>query len=291
MLQRTIGGTGISVTAIGLGAMPLSIAGRPDERQAFAVIEAFLERGGNFIDTANVYCLDDGDIGHNERLIRRALQHFGRSAEVIVATKCGLRRPNGAWTVDGSPECIRSSCEQSLKALEVDRIPLYQLHAIDPRLGVKPTVEALAQLREEGKFLHLGLSNVNLDELQSALSIMPVVSVQNRCNPFEKEDLNNGLADFCRDRGITYIPHSPVGGHHGHTRLARQSTFLRLSGKYGVSPYCIVLAWFLSKGEHILPIPGASKVNSIVDSMKSLELRLEPADLHVIDRLPDDEEA
>jgi len=287
MMQREIGRTGLRVAAIGLGAMPLSIDGRPSEEQAFQVIETFIARGGNFIDTANVYCVDDTDLGHNERLIDQALKRIGKRDQVFVATKGGLRRPKGDWIVDGSPAWIRESCERSLKDLDVETIALYQLHAVDPKIGLAASLEELVHLRDEGKISHIGLSNVGLGALQSALQQAPIVSVQNRCNPFEKGDFRNGMIEFCQSHGITYIPHSPVGGHHGHVRLTQNSLFVRLAAKYHASPYCIALAWFLAKGEHILPIPGASKVASIEDSLCALSLTIDPADIQAIDQLPD----
>lgn len=288
MMERAIGNTGLKVSAIGLGAMPLSIAGRPSEEQACQVVEAFVSAGGNFIDTANVYCLDDSDLGHNEALINRALRQCGKRDQVVVATKGGLRRPRGDWTLDGSPAWIRESCERSLKNLDVDSIALYQLHAVDPKVGLLASLGELARLREEGKIRHIGLSNVDISTLQHALQEVPIVSVQNRCNPLERGDFDNGMIDFCRTHAITYIGHSPVGGHHGHVRLAQNGLFLRLAEKYQTSPYCIALAWFLGKGEHILPIPGASKVSSIEDSMRAMSLTLEPADIVLIDGLPDE---
>ncbi|MBS1213378.1 MAG: aldo/keto reductase [Proteobacteria bacterium] len=289
MIYRQMGTTGIQVSALGLGAMPLSIEGRPEESQAVQVIETFLDLGGNFIDTANVYCLDDGDIGHNERLVRRALTDLGKGDKVVVATKGGLRRPRGGWVTDGSPAWLRESCERSLRDLGVERITLYQLHAVDARVGLLPSLEALIRLREQGKIRHIGLSNVSLDQLQQALDLTAIATVQNRCNPFEKDDLKNGMIDFCREQGISYIPHSPVGGHHGHVRLGRPGLLSGLARKYGVSAYQVVLAWFLSKGEHIIPIPGASKVTSIRDSMAAVDLMLEPEDIRAIDGMPDDE--
>lgn len=285
-MLRKIGETGIEVTAIGLGAMPLSLAGRPDEVQAIKVIEAFVGLGGNFIDTANVYCLDDADIGHNERLVDKALRYLGKRDEVLVATKCGLRRPRGNWTVDGDPAWIRASCEQSLKDLNAGAITLCQLHAVDPKWGLEPAVETLLRLREEGKIRHIGLSNVNLAQLREALALGPIVAVQNSCNPFQRQDFSNGLADFCRDHGITYIAHSPVGGYYDHAGLARQELLARLAEKYRVSTYRVVLAWLLGKGAHILPIPGASKVASITDSMGALSMHLDPEDAAAIDGLP-----
>lgn len=286
-MQRQINGTGMSVAAIGLGAMPLSIQNRPGENRAFEVIKTFLDAGGDFIDTANVYCLDDTDIGHNERLIARALDHFGKRGQVVVATKGGLRRPKGDWVVDGDPAFLRQSCEQSLRDLGTDCISLYQLHAVDANLGLLPSLEELVRLQAEGKIAHIGLSNVSLAQLETALARTPIASVQNRCNPFEQQDFRSGLVDYCRAEGVTYIPHSPVGGHYGHVRLNQSELFGRLAQKYGASRYAIALAWFLGKGEHILPIPGASKPTSIADSMRAMTLALDDADIQAIDRIPE----
>ncbi|CDI02361.1 Aldo/keto reductase [Candidatus Competibacter denitrificans Run_A_D11] len=287
MQQRELDSTGLHFKAIGLGAMPLSISGRPDQKQAFAVIEAFAEGGGNFIDTANVYCLDDNDIGHNERLIREVLNELGLSDQVFVATKGGLRRPGGAWITDGNPDWLRQSCEHSLQALRTDCIGLYQLHAVDPKVAFTRSLEALIKLQEEGKIRHIGLSNVNSAQLEQALSLCLIASVQNRCNVFDKRDFHNGLIDFCQAHQISYIPYSPVGGHNGHTRLSREPLLLQLAAHYEATPHRIALAWLLHKGQHILPIPGASKVASIRDSLQATHLNLSAEDIAAIDRLPD----
>lgn len=287
MQQRELGNTGLLFTSIGLGAMPLSISGRPDEAQAIAVIEAFVVDGGNFIDTANVYCLDDDDIGHNERLIRQTLAGLGATDKVIVATKGGLRRPGGAWVVDGDPDWLRLSCQRSLQALHTDCITLYQLHAVDPKVDFRRSLEALVRLKEEGQILHLGLSNVSPAQLEQALDFTVIASVQNHCNLFDQRDFRNGLIDLCRARRITYIPYSPVGGHHGHSRLAQEPVLQHLAAKYQASSYRIALAWLLHKGRHILPIPGASKVASIRDSLRATTLKLSAEDIAALDRLVD----
>ena len=285
MQQRELGNTGLMFRAIGLGAMPLSISGRPDEAQAFAVIEAFVADGGNFIDTANVYGLDDDDIGHNERLIHQALGQLGAIDKVLVTTKGGLRRPGGAWVVDGDPDWLRLSCERSLQALQTDCISLYQLHAIDPKVDFRRSLEALVKLKEEGKIRYLGLSNVSPAQLEQALEFTVVSSVQNHCNLFDQRDFRNGLIDFCRARRITYIPYSPVGGHHGHVRLDQEPLLQQLAAKYQASPHRIALAWLLHKGRHILPIPGASRVASIRDSLQATNLKLGADDIAALDRL------
>ncbi|HQC73214.1 MAG TPA: aldo/keto reductase [Candidatus Competibacteraceae bacterium] len=285
MKQRELGNTGLMFNAIGLGAMPLSISGRPAAAQAFAVIEAFVADGGNFIDTANVYGLDDDDIGHNERLIRQALEQLGASDKVLVATKGGLRRPGGAWVVDGDPDWLRQSCEHSLQALQTDCIGLYQLHAVDLKVDFRRSLEALVALKEEGKIRHIGLSNVSPAQLEQALQFTVIASVQNRCNLFDRRDFHNGLIDFCRARRITYIPYSPVGGHHGHVRLGQEPLLQQLAAKYQASPHRIALAWLLHKGWHILPIPGASRVASIRDSLQAMDLNLGAEDIAALDQL------
>ncbi len=285
MQQRELGNTGLMFKAIGLGAMPLSISGRPDEAQAFAVIEAFVADGGNFIDTANVYGLDDDDIGHNERLIHQALEQLGATEKVLVTTKGGLRRPGGAWVADGDPAWLRLSCERSLQALQTDCIILYQLHAVDPNVDFRCTLETLVKLKEEGKIRHIGLSNINPAQLEQALDFTVIASVQNHCNLFDQRDFRNGMIDFCRARRITYIPYSPVGGHHGHVRLDQIPLLQQLAAKYLASPHRIALAWLLHKGRHILPIPGASKVASVRDSLQATHLKLGAEDIAALDRL------
>lgn len=286
--MRTIDGTELRVNPIGLGAMPLSIAGRPDAERAAGVIRRFIGLGGNFIDTANVYCLDDGDLGHNERLIASVLRELGSAADgVIVATKGGLRRPGGDWTVDGSPEWLRASCEKSLSDLGVDCISLYQLHAVDPRVGLESSLKELVRLRDEGMIRHIGLSNVSLAQIKAALDVAPVAAVQNRCNVFERQDVRNGLVEYCGARGLAYIAHSPVGGHHGHVRLRQSPLLAEMSARYRCSPYALALAWLLAKGEHVLAIPGASRIASVEDSLTASGLRLSVQDLDVLDRMAD----
>lgn len=283
-MQRLLGTTGIAVNAIGLGAMPLSIQGRPDEHTALAVITAFVEAGGNFIDTAVSYCLDNDDLGHNERLISKALHSLKHHPDVLVATKGGLTRPNGRWEVDASPRWLRQSCELSLRNLG-NPIRLYYLHAVDSRVPLAESLGELVRLREEGKIVAIGLSNVNASQLDEALKITPIAAVQNRCNIYERRDLDNGLVDHCRVRNIAYVPYSPVGGHFGHRRLAQDPALARIAVKYDTTPYVLALAWLLRRGDHVLPIPGASKVASVRSSLSATTIELDPSDETALDAL------
>ena len=281
----TIGASEVAVYPIGLGGMPLSLAERPPQNQAISVVRAFIEGGGQFIDTANVYCIDDNDIGHNERLIRQALTLFPQRHDIVVATKGGLRRPKGRWDVDGHPDFLRQSCEASLRDLGVESIFLYQLHAPDPAVPLADSVGALLRLREQGKIHHIGLSNVSPRDIDTALAVAPILSVQNRCNLFERKSFSSGVVEKCRLHNICFIPHSPVGGHYGHHQAAISPGLNRIARKHSVSPYRIMLAWLLQQGPHILPIPGASKITSIVDSLKAVDIQLETGDMDELNQL------
>jgi aryl-alcohol dehydrogenase-like predicted oxidoreductase len=282
-MRRALGTTGLEVYAIGLGAMPLSIQGRPDEQTALAVIEAFVESGGNFIDTAVSYCLDDRDLGHNERLIAKALLALDRP-DVIVATKGGVTRPDGRWEVDGDPRWLRQSCEQSARHLGKP-IPLYYLHAVDARVPFADSLGALVQLKQEGKIAHIGLSNVGAKHLDEALRVTSIAAVQNRCSVYERRDFDSGFIERCRRERIAYVAYSPVGGHHGHRRLARDPTLLKIARKHRTSPYAIALRWLLDQGQHIVPIPGASKVESIRSSLTAPNVKLDASDRTALDAL------
>ncbi len=278
MQTRALGGSGISVSAIGLGGMPLSLATRPDEAAAIAVIHASLDAGVTFIDTADVYCIDDRDLGHNERLIARALRERP-SARVTVATKGGLERPGGAWTTNGTPKHLRAACERSLVALGVEAIDLYQLHAPDSKVPFEDSIGALAELQRAGKIRHIGISNVSVAELDKARAQVTVVSVQNRANPFDVSAFESGVAAACHRAGIAFLPHSPVGGHRGHARATTDPTLTRIAQRHGATPYEVCLAFLLALSPWCIPIPGASKISSAVSSARAADLVLTAEDL------------
>lgn len=284
MKRRALGRTGLTFFPVGLGGMPLSIAGRPDEARALATVAAALEAGVDFIDTANVYCLDDGDVGHNERLIAKAVKASGRK-DVLIATKGGLARPGGAWTNDARPAFLRASVEKSLKALGVDAIGLYQLHAPDSKVPLEESMGELKRLQDEGKLRHVGVSNFDEGELRRALKVVRVESLQNRCNPFDGGDYSDGLLDVCEREGVTYLPYSVVGGHRGQYKVGDHPLLQELGAKYRASPFAVTVAWHLAKSPSVLPIPGASRPESIRDSASAAALSLDPADVKRIDAL------
>lgn len=285
MKTRKIGRTSTEVYAIGFGAMPLSNVGRPSEVDGIKVIHTALDVGINFIDTANVYCENSEDIGHNEKLIARALKDM-RGREVHIATKGGLTRSlSGDWCVDGNPTHLREACEKSLQNLEVEQIFLYQLHAPDADFFWHDQIGMLARLQEEGKIRHIGISNVSAKEIREAQKVTRIETVQNRWNLVGKDDRDNGVFDVCREFDMTYIAYSPVGGGYMHEQFASNDSLVAIAKKYSVSPYQIMLAWTLVQGEFVLPIPASRRGESVVDCAKSVRLSLSSDDLAMIEQI------
>ncbi|MEQ1502182.1 MAG: aldo/keto reductase [Myxococcota bacterium] len=282
--DRLLGSSGISVRRIGLGGMPMSIQGRPGEARSLATLRAAFDEGFDFVDTADVYCLDDRDLGHNERLIARALRDHPRGSEVFVATKGGCTRPNGRWEVDGRPAHLEAACDRSLVALGVDCITLYQLHAPDDRVRFEDSVGALARLREVGKVAHVGLSNVSVAQIRKASAIVPIVSVQNRLNPYDRRSIESGVLAHCEAHGIAFLAYSPVGGRRGIERLAADPALTAVGARLGASAPEVALAWLLATSPVTIPIPGASKPESARSSARAESLALGPADLAELDR-------
>ena len=269
------------MTTLGFGGMPLSIQGRPPEDVGRAVINAALDAGITLIDTADVYCLNDGDLGHNERLIVSAIRNRPDRDRVKVATKAGMRRPGGNWTRDGTPKHIREACEKSLRALEVDQIWLYQFHAPDPSVPFEKSVEAFAELQRAGKCRHVGLSNVDVAQIDAAGAIVEVHSVQNRLNPYFRESI--GVAQECGRRKITFLAYSPVGGGRLAKKIPQFPVLQKIAAAHNRSPHAVVIAWVRSKGETVVPIPGARTVEHAVDSVRAADLVLTAGEIAEID--------
>ncbi len=285
MKTRPLGPGAPMVSAIGFGGMPLSIAGRPDEAQGVRTIHAALDAGVTLIDTADVYCLDDNDIGHNERLVARALKEWTGAAEgIIVATKGGLTRPGGRWERQGDPAHLRLACDRSLRALGVERIDLYQLHAPPRTAPFADAVGTLVELQQQGKIRWIGLSNVSVEEIQAASRQASIVTVQNRLNPFFREALTGGVVAHCAANGIGFLAYSPVGGGRLNLKLPAHARLTAIAARHGASAHAVVLAWVLAQGATVIPIPGARTEAHARDSAGAADLQLSPADLAEIDR-------
>jgi aryl-alcohol dehydrogenase-like predicted oxidoreductase len=268
-----------TIGKIGFGGMPLSTQGRPPEDAGRRVLHAAIDAGMTFIDTADVYCLDDGDIGHNERLITSVLRE--RSDEVRVGTKAGLRRPRGSWVNDGSPKHIREACEASLRALQTDQIWLYQFHAPDPKVPFEKSVETFAELQRAEKFRRFGLSNVSVAQIDTVSQILPVSTVQNRLNPYFRESID--VAQECARRGITFLAYSPVGGGRLAKKLPKLAVLQEIAQAHGASVHQVVLAWVRAQAASVVPIPAARTIEHAVDSARAVDLVLRDEEIQRID--------
>ncbi len=287
MQTRPLGPGAPAVSLVGLGGMPLSIPGRPDEAAAVRVIHAALDAGMTLVDTADAYCLDERDIGHNERLVARALASWGgRKDAVVVATKGGITRSGGAWGQDGRPAALRRACERSLRALGVDCIALYQFHRPDPNVPFAESVGALAQLRREGKIRWVGLSNVSVAQIREAAAIVPVTTVQNRLSPFFREALDDGVVSHCTREGIGFLAYSPVGGGRLNKKLPAMEVLWSIGRAHGTGPHAVVLAWGLAQGPTVIVIPGARSPEHATDSASAAALVLTAEDLAAVDAAP-----
>lgn len=283
MEQRRIGDR--TVGAIGLGGMPMSVRERNDEELGVRTIHAALEAGVTLIDTADAYSIDEDSFGHNEELIAGALRAYGSDAdEVLVATKGGHTRSGKDWHLDGRPEYLRIACEGSLRRLGVEAIGLYQHHRPDPKVDYADTLGGLKQLLDDGLIVGAGISNADPDQIRLAHDILGdgLVAVQNEYSPRFRS--SQPELDLCAELGIAFLPWSPLGGMSGAGELGdRFAVFGEVAAKYDVSPQQVALAWELAQSPVVIPIPGASRVESVQDSVAAAELTLDSEDLARLD--------
>ncbi|MGY1686057.1 aldo/keto reductase [Geodermatophilus sp. SYSU D00867] len=275
MQQRRIGDR--TVSAIGLGAMPLSTkTDRPTREEAVAVVHAALDAGVTLVDTADAYARDESEFGHNETLVAEALASWGGDpSQVLVATKGGHTRRGTDWELDGSPAHLRRACEASLRRLGVDAIGLYQYHRPDPDTPWEDSMGALRQLADDGLVQMVGISNADVAQIDVARSIVgpALAAVQNQFSPgwrFSADEVQH-----CAAHGLAFLPWSPFGGVTAAGSLsATAPAFAEVASELGVSVYRVTLAWHLAQADVVVPIPGASRPASIQDSAAAADLEL-----------------
>ena len=277
MQQRQLGDR--TVSAIGMGGMPMSIEGRPDEARAVATIHAAIDAGVTLIDTADAYHLHPGEVGHNEALIARALAAYAGPAdasEVLIATKSGHLRPgDGSWTVNGDPAYLKEAAKASAARLGVEAIGLHQFHRPDPDVPYADSVGALAELLDEGVIQMAGVSNASTDQIREANDVLGgrLVSVQNQFSPRFVSSYSE--LELCAELGIAFLPWSPLGGIQNAADVGtKHAPFQQVADARGISPQQAVLAWELALADVVIPIPGASRPSSILDSAGAAEIEL-----------------
>ncbi|MBW4445533.1 MAG: aldo/keto reductase [Spirirestis rafaelensis WJT71-NPBG6] len=286
METKQLGKTGVYVSVIALGGMPMSLSSRPPESESLKVIHRALDLGVTFIDTADSYCKDESDKHHNEKLIHKALQTYnGDASNVIVATKGGLMRPQGSWTRNGNPEHLRKTIRESFEALGGNKpIDVWQYHAPDPDYTIEEALKPAKEAVESGLIRFVGVSNFSVEQIKQAREVVEIVSVQNQYSPWYRQPEKDGVLKYCEQEQLTFLPWSPFGGSRRHSDLQDIKAIAQLAKEKGVSVYCIVLAWLRSKSPSILPIPGASKVSSIEDSVRAADVKLSDDEVQKIDQ-------
>lgn len=268
-------GGDLPIHRLGFGAMRIvgeGVWGPPkDKAEALAVLRRAVELGVNFIDTAESYGPQV-----SEEVIAEALHPYPK--DLVIATKGGFDRPGpGKWTPNGRPERLREELEGSLRRLRLDRIDLWQLHRIDPAVPEDEQFGALQELQREGKVRHVGLSEVNVDQIERARRFVPIVSVQNLYNLAERQWEN--VLEYCERENIGFIPWYPLQ----MGKLAKQDGALtRIAAARGVTPAQIALAWLLRRSPVMLPIPGTSRVVHLEENIAAAEIALSRAELEEI---------
>ena len=272
----TIGGD-LPVNRLGFGAMRLTGEGiwgwPPDRENALKVLRRAVELGVNLIDTADAYGPET-----DELLIAEALYPYPK--DLVIATKGGNTRPGpNQWVPDGRPEYLKQCVDKSLKRLKLERIDLYQLHRIDPKVPMEASLGALKEMQSAGKIRHIGLSEVSPEQVQRARKIVPIVTVQNRYNITDRKWENT--LDYCEKQKVGFMPWAPVGGSRGVTNAALE----KAARNHGITIYQLGLAWLLHRSPVMLPIPGTSSLAHLEENMAARKIQLSPDEWKTVDAL------
>jgi aryl-alcohol dehydrogenase-like predicted oxidoreductase/histidinol phosphatase-like enzyme/adenylate kinase family enzyme len=253
----------LTAAPIAMGCMRLSTEPDRDEEHGVALLHAALDAGITLLDTADAYCWDDSERGHNERLIARALATWsGDRSRIQVATKGGLTRPNGGWAADGRARHLVAACEASCRALGVERIPLYQLHAPDPRTPLATSVRALASLKHDGLVDAIGLCNVTVGQIEDARRIVEIAAVQVELSIWHDDAVLSGVVDYCVTHRLRLLAHRPLGGPARRHRTRTDGMLAAIAERHGATSFEVALAWLLDLSDVVVPIPGATRIES-----------------------------
>lgn len=288
MKIKQLGNTGVEISGLGLGAMPMSLSGRPPEAEAIQTIHRALALGITLIDTADSYCLDESDKHHNEQLICKALQQYdGDTSKIFIVTKGGLMRPNGDWVPNGNPDHLRQTIQASFEALGGEKpIDLWLYHSPDPNYSIKESLTPAQEAVAAGLIRFVGVSNFSVNQIKQARDVVDIVAVENQYNLWHRNPELDGVLEYCEQEALTFIPWSPLGGVGGKRRTSNLNALpilTELAAAKGVSIYCILLAWLQAKSPVIVPVVGARKASSIEDSVRSVAVQLSDAEIQQID--------
>jgi aryl-alcohol dehydrogenase-like predicted oxidoreductase/predicted kinase/histidinol phosphatase-like enzyme len=265
--------------------MRLSTEPDRDDAKSLAVLRTALDAGVTLFDTADAYCWHEGEHGHNERLIARALATgAGDRTRVQVVTKGGLTRPAGRWEADGRAKHLAARCEESRRALGVDRIHLYLLHAPDPRTPLSTSVRALAALKRDGLIDAIGLSNVTVGQIEEARRITEIDSIQVELSVWHDEHFLSGVADYCLAHHLRILAYRPLGGPARRHRTMTDPTLTAVAARHEATAFEIALAWLMDLSDLIIPLPGATQVETAQSIARASVIALTDEDRLELDR-------
>ncbi len=290
MRERLLGNTETRVSIVGYGAMALSLE-RVPEAEAIDTLHRVFDLGVTFIDTAYSYCDDERDQHHNEKLIARALSSWtGDASRIVVATKGGAIRVNGRWLRKGAPEHLYDVIRASHEALGGrEPIALWQHHWPDPRVPIRDSMAAARRAVDEGLVRHVGISNYSVAQIEEARSVVDIVTVQNQYNLWCRDPERDGVLAYCERENICFLPYRPVGGLGLAQQLHHTRVLAELAAARGVSPWRLMIAWFLARSPCILPIPGSMRWKNAEDCLRAAEVALTPDEVRRIDAISIDE--
>ena len=264
---------------LALGLLRLSTEGRPDTENAIRVIHHALDQGIRVLDTADSYGLDHKDLHYGEDLVRQALERWdGPVDQVRVITKAGLDRPKGRWMPNARPAHLREAVDLSLQALGVEQIFLFLLHVNDPGCPFEDSLTTLAELQQAGKIAHLGLCNVGIGEIRQAQRHFEVCAIQNELSVMNRKSAAEGTLELARQLGIPFLAHRPLGGHAKVDNLLKNRAMKPIATRHQITPHQAALACLLDRGPPLLPLIGATRVESVDASLGALSVRLDDAD-------------
>ena len=271
---------------IAAGCMRLSTESNRDETAAIAVLHAALDAGVTLLDTADAYCLSDEDRGHNERVIARALSAWrGDRSPLTIATKGGMTRPDGRWVPDGRAKHLTAAVEASCRALDVNRIDLYQLHTPDPRVPWATSVRALAGIRRQGLAARIGLCNVTVSQIEEARRLVDIDAVQVEASLWHDQHFLSGVVRYCIDHGLPLLAYRPLGGRKSRARTANHPVLAAIAGEHDVTPFDVALAWLSGLSVHIVPLPGPTRIDTARSIARYRTLHLTPEQVARLDEL------
>ncbi len=267
-----------------IGCMRLSTEPDRDDERSVVMLHAAFDAGVTLLDTADAYCWNDSETGHNERLIAHALQTWpGDRSRIVVATKGGMTRPEGRWEPDGRGKHLAAACERSCRALGVSAIDLYQLHVVDPRTPLATSVRALAALKRDGLIKSIGLCNVTVGQIEEARGIADIDAIQNELSVWHDAGILSGVADYCVKNRITFLAYRPLGGRKSQPRTKSDPALNAVASRHEATPFEVALAWLQDLAGVIIPIPGMTRIETARSAANAHAIRLDDADRRVLD--------